>query len=631
MTQAAKRRLLFDVETDGLLAQVTRAHLLIARDLDTKERFCYREHDFGWMQLFDEAELVVGHNIIAYDFAVLYKLYGYQLPSSVRIHDTLLMSQILNYRRFGMEGHSLDTWGKYLGLPKIVFNEWGAYSLAMEIYCDRDLDINTKVYEILCWEFEDLSVESPKLGLFLKNEHKASLWQQRAQLHGWPMARAKMLALFDEISAKLNEAERLLLPLLGHKFVYLDKIAGKPISKAAGITKAGLYYASIANYFDIDPREATEFGDKPLQGAFTRVSLEALKLSSPDDVKRFLYRQGWEPTEWNTKRDENTRKMVRTSPKISEDDLEFLGKDGALYREYTKASARYGILKTWIANLSDADRLHGDSMMIGTPSMRVRHSITANIPSAEAAYGKEFRTIFETLPGYTLIGCDSAGNQARGLAHYLNDAGFTHTLLNGDIHQYNADILTSIVNRIDGVPLNFVVPRSAAKRILYAFLFGASGAKLWGYIFGSADIKRGAELKAQFVKAVPGFEALLKQLDAIFGNTKKQTGYGWIPSIAGNKIYVDSFHKLLVYLLQSCEKATCSAALAMTMDDLEAEGIPYVPLIYYHDEIDFMVPDEFKERAALIGKRAFKEAPKLYGIEIMDGEAKTGLNWLEIH
>ncbi len=33
--------------------------------------------------------------------------------------------------------------------------------------------------------------------------------------------------------------------------------------------------------------------------------------------------------------------------------------------------------------------------------------------------------------------------------------------------------------------------RGKAKRIYYAFLFGAGGAKLWGYIFGTPDIIKG--------------------------------------------------------------------------------------------------------------------------------------------
>ena len=180
------------------------------------------------------------------------------------------------------------------------------------------------------------------------------------------------------------------------------------------------------------------------------------------------------------------------------------------------------------------------------------------------------------------------------------------------------------------IGVNYEVKRSQAKRILYAFLFGASGPKLWSYIFGVLDEANGKKLKNGFLKAVPGFKALLEKLENIYGKTS-QMGEGYIPSLAGNRIYVDSFHKLLVYLLQSAEKITCASALMLTVEALEAENIPYIPCIFYHDEIDFMVPEEHAERAAAIGKKSFGEGPKLFGINIMDGGAKIGNTWYDVH
>src|SRR5690606_11173022 len=89
--------------------------------------------------------------------------------------------------------------------------------------------------------------------------------------------------------------------------------------------------------------------------------------------------------------------------------------------------------------------LHGSCFTIGTPSMRATHSIIVNVPSGDSRYGREMRELFGTLPGYTLIGCDSASNQARGLAHFLNNPEFTDTLINGDIHTYNANVLDSVL------------------------------------------------------------------------------------------------------------------------------------------------------------------------------------------
>jgi len=268
-------------------------------------------------------------------------------------------------------------------------------------------------------------------------------------------------------------------------------------------------------------------------------------------------------------------------------------------------------------------------MHVGTPSMRVRHQIIVNVPTPEKPYGTEMRKLFKAMLGWKLVGCDSAGNQARGLAFYLKNKEFLNVILNEDIHEYNKDKLNEVLVNLGFEP---VCERHMAKRILYAFLFGASGGKIWSYIFDVDDSVNGNMLKHGFTHAVPGFKTLLDKLKEIYKATSRQKrGYGYIPGISGNRIYVDSAHKLLVYLLQSLEKATCSASVMLTMQGLEDAGIPYVPLIYYHDEEDFMVPEEYAEEAARIGKQAFVDGPRLFDIEIMDGDSKIGDTWYEIH
>jgi hypothetical protein len=378
------------------------------------------------------------------------------------------------------------------------------------------------------------------------------------------------------------------------------------------------------------------------------------------------------PTEWNTKDNPEGRGKIKTSPKITEDSLECMDGDGKLYCDFLTTSSRVGILKNWLLRLDENNRLHGGCFTIGTPSMRARHSNIVNVPAAESVYGPEMRSLFTVLPGWKMVGSDSAGNQARGLAYYLKSEEYIEILLKKDIHKFNADALDTVltgmgvswddyIEKHKGLaseryyaklkaavkakgftwrqylsskhPLakkHAKVRRGSAKRVLYAFLFGAAGAKLWGYIFGAPDDLKGKKLKLGFTKAVPGFKALSDKLENIFGKTK-QFGDGYLPGIAGNRIYCDSFHKLLVYLLQATEKATCACAVMLAMERLEAEQIPYQPLIMMHDEMDYMVPEQFAERAAVISKQAFIDGPKLMGIEIMDGESKIGDNWYDCH
>lgn len=658
-------KIVYDVETnDKIMANVDVMWIMVILNKTTGERFEYLQGDLSWQDYLNEhGSTIIGHNIIGYDNVVLKKLFDFEFKKGTVFHDTLIMSQILDYRRFGHEGHSLAVWGDHLGFAKVVHEDWSQYSPEMNTRCNVDVSLNDLVYDEVMHEFRMLHAEVPYIKTYLQAEHWAAQWQARAEYEGWPFDKPAAELLLAKLEILTADIRSKLEVKLGNKAIATDKVKGVVLPKTVKITKAGYYVAHLAKWFGIDPRsgfdmtfnEALEvmeeqgdednelvniaaavltYGEKPVQGEYCRVEFRDLSLSSPADVKMFLYRQGWEPTEWNVKREDNGS-FCKTSPKITDDSLDMLGGDGPLYNDFKTMESRVSIIRGWIENTDENGLLHGNSMLIGTPSMRTRHQIIVNVPSGEltddgvavSPWGPEMRALFGVRPGWKAIGCDSSGNQARGLAYYLGDEDFVNIILHGDIHTYNKDKMTEV---LASMGIEHDVPRSAAKRILYAFLFGASGKKLWSYIFGSQNAKKGNQFKKGFVSAVPGFKVLVDHLEHIFNATRRH-GYGYIPSLAGNKIYVDSLHKLLVYLLQSLEKITCSTAVMLTMQRLEAAGIPYQPLIYYHDEEDFMVPEEYAEEAAAIGAKAFKDGPAMYDITIMDGDAKIGDTWLDIH
>ena len=622
-------RFVFDIETDDLLLECTKCHIIAAYNIDTQEMKYWLEGDLSWMKVFDEATLLIGHNILGFDIFALEKLFKWKPNKDTNFHDTLIMSQVLDYKRFPDGRHSLEAWGEFLGNPKIVFDDFSMFTQEMLTYCLQDVNLNVEVYARLLSELRTNSEGRPNLKPYLKAEHYVSRWCSKAQLEGWPFHVTEAKALFEKMEVELNEVRDKLLPLLGMKTVATDKKLGVVLPKLPKWVKNGCYDAHTARWFEITPEEGL-FDEPLIDGPYSRVEFVPLDLDSVQDVKVFLFRNDWQPTEWNYKTEvdeEGSITKTKTSPKITEDSLEFLGGDGKLYCDFLTTKSRHSILNTWLKNVDSNGNLHGDCFTIGTPSMRARHSIIVNVPAADSAWGKEMRQLFGVKPGWKFIGADSSGNQARGLAHYLKDEAFIKTLLEGDVHQYNADILTEALAEMK---ITHIVPRGVAKRILYAFLFGAAGAKLWGYIFGVQEAKKGTTLKNKFIKAVPGFKVLLEKLDTAYSITKKH-GDGFVRGIGGNKIYVDSYHKLLVYLLQACEKVTCSAACMLLMQGLEEENIPYQPLIFMHDELDFMVPEEYSERASIIAKKAFKDGPAIFGVTIMDGESKTGNNWYECH
>jgi hypothetical protein len=113
---------------DGLLAHVTR---------DSKEV----------QRLVDEAEFVVGHNIIGFDAPVLEKVWGVKIPTK-KLIDTLVLSRLWNPSLDG--GHSLDAWGSRLQMPKGDFKDYdGGYTQEMHDYCLQDVAITVKLLKYL--------------------------------------------------------------------------------------------------------------------------------------------------------------------------------------------------------------------------------------------------------------------------------------------------------------------------------------------------------------------------------------------------------------------------------------------------------------------------------------------------
>jgi len=180
-------RLVWDLETDGLLDAVTKVHCLVLRDFWTNtvigrysdEPAENRQGSVldGLTLLFrlhnDEGFHIGGHNVINYDHAVVEKLFhGMFTYDKSRVFDTLVMSRLiwshikeidadlmkkkkLPGRLFGR--HSLEAWGVRLGLLKGDFGSkettddttdvWAVFTQEMLDYCDRDTEVTVRLLD----------------------------------------------------------------------------------------------------------------------------------------------------------------------------------------------------------------------------------------------------------------------------------------------------------------------------------------------------------------------------------------------------------------------------------------------------------------------------------------------------
>jgi DNA polymerase I-like protein with 3'-5' exonuclease and polymerase domains len=179
----------------------------------------------------------------------------------------------------------------------------------------------------------------------------------------------------------------------------------------------------------------------------------------------------------------------------------------------------------WLKLSTTHERIH-HHCSVATNTHRCAHR---NPNLAQVNSDERFRRLFIPSPGLVMVGADLSGIELRMLAHYLAryDGGrYAEILLNGDIHQTNADKIG--------------ITRKQVKTVTYAFLYGAGDEKI-GHSFdaqlsATAAKRKGKEIRSAYVEAVEGLGDLLEAI-------KKASEKGSIRSIDGRQIAVDSSHK----------------------------------------------------------------------------------------
>ena len=608
--------LIFDIEADGLDA--TKIYCIVTIDVATGEVKTYDPSQLmSGIKALQAASLLVGHNIIGYDVPTIDRLYGTNLLEKP-MHDTWVMSQTLRYTR--THKHGLAGWGEYLGNEKIEYNDWSGFSEEMMKYCIQDCKVNLDVYKQLMKEYGAIYKTNSMIQKGLQVEHAIAKANVMMRIDGWNYDQqlAKQTeAMFIE---RMHQIEKIIEPKLGEHVVQIDKEPKTPKFK-----KDGTYTATtvrlLTDYFgeEIKP---TDTDRMPPGSSFTRTKVEQIDLGQIALVKEWLLSQGWEPDDYTRKKmpDGSWKNM---GPKLTDTSLKKFGRDGELISEYYTLRNRLSVLEGWNAKVKDG-RLHGNMWTIGTPSFRCRHEVIVNLPSVSAEYGKPMRTMLRADEGEVIVGCDSSGNQLRGLCHYLDNPDFTNEIIHGDQHQRNADALSDAIGS--------KVSRQTAKGFLYCYMFGGGDAKLGEVLKGYRDAKTGKKAKEGFSKAIKGLDKLKKQIENEWETKKATQGIGWIKGLDGRPVFVPSQHQCLNYLLQSAEGITCKAAVAYAIDKIKEEKLRAKIRIFYHDEMAFTCHPDDAHRVGQILKEAFEEAPKWFGIECMEGgDYVVGDSYADVH
>ena len=250
--------------------------------------------------------------------------------------------------------------------------------------------------------------------------------------------------------------------------------------------------------------------DNKKQGYYKDCQMQRLKDFNPSSREHiawwFKTFQDWKPNKFTA-----TGKAV-----IDETVLKEIGtKEALMFLEILVIQKKLGMLSqgtnAWLKLVKNG-RIH-HSCFIGAATHRMAHS-HPNL--AQVSSDKDCRELFITNPGWKLVDSDLAGIELRMFAHYLHpfDGGrYADILLNGDIHQENADKIG--------------ISRRLVKTVTYAFLYGAGNIKIgMSYdpmLSKDSAAKKGKDIRKAYMDAIPGLEDLVLAVTKRESTTNQRT------------------------------------------------------------------------------------------------------------
>jgi DNA polymerase I-like protein with 3'-5' exonuclease and polymerase domains len=597
-------RLAFDLETNGFLRQgFDRIHCLVIRDLDTGLVTQYndqgdRESIVTGINVLAEASLLVGHNIISYDIEVIHELYPWFNPDC-ELNDTLILSRQffphilgLDYkvRKAGMPPklygrHSLESWGWRLDYHKGDFKDhadWTTWSQEMQDYCVRDVEVTSLLWDRLFKRAEPFQRS-------VKMEHDCARIMAIQERYGWPFD----VKAGEQLESVLRSESEKLAAELRDAFPY---VAGKQMTpKRNNSTTGYIKDAPFTKLIDFNP-------------------------TSRDHIAWvFQTWRDWQPEEFT----ETNKPKIDETVLLGIDTPE--AKTFARMLELQKGLGQLSEGKnSWLKQVTREGRIH-HSCSLATNTGRNAHR---NPNLGQVSSDPRCRALFGPGDGFVEVGADASGLELRMLGHYLAffDAGrFANIVVNGDIHQINADATTQ--------ELGVEITRKAVKTITYAFLYGAGDEKLGRTVNpllkGKAAASLGKKVRVAFVQAIPGLGPLLESVKA---RSKDDT----LKALDGRILYLQGKqHAALNYLLQSAGAIVCKNWVVESYKRIDAQltlGVHYTPLGFIHDEIQVAVTPDWVEIVEKMLTKSIVTVGESFKLNVpLAAEAKHGNSWADCH
>ena len=434
----------------------------------------------------------------------------------------------------------------------------------------------------------------PPIPEWLQMEHKVAQILTQQEINGWYFDERGAQELEQTLRRELEETTE----LLRRQFPY---VAGALFTPKRDNARQG-YIKGTNKYWFTRHQGAIE----PIQEC-TLQKLKDFNPTSRDQIAWILQTHfDWTPTQMTA-----TNKPIIDETTLSEIDNPFAKHCLRLLDLTKKLGMISEGVNAWQKLCTSASRIH-HHCSVGCATHRASHRNPnlAQVPSDE-----RFRRLFTVPPGMVMCGADLSGIELRMLAHYLAryDGGkYADVLLNGDIHQENADKIG--------------ISRRQVKTVTYAFLYGAGDKKIGTSFDGSLGeaeaARKGKEIRNAYVDAIEGLSDLLEAVE-------RASERGFIRALDGRCINVDKRHTALNYLLQGSAAVIAKRWMVLANENLQSNTRQ---LAFIHDELQFETTKENLNDLKFHLEWSAVRAGEYYNLRLpIAAEAKSGANWSEVH
>lgn len=668
--------LVFDLETNGLLDELTTIHTIRIKDRTTGRRYSFNGGRYAngseaprdgsiadGVAMLAEAETIGGHNVIAFDVPAIQKLFPEFKPRRTP-RDSLIIARLIwtdvadmdhrmiakgkrprQFRELGLIGlHSLEAWGYRMGNYKGDYKgPWDAFTREMDEYGGQDVEVTDALFDLIeRQEFDGQPFPADAVELELRVQEIITR-QMRYGVMFDREAAERLAGLLTARAAELADQLRAAFP----PWYEPEKKNGQLIIKRPERRRSTKVEYPGGEVHKVEYVPNAEY---------CLVKLVSFEPSSRQKIADRLSRvYGWEPQEFTE----------GGQAKVDETTLGALPyPEAKLLIEYLTVDKRLGQVsngkQAWLKAVDEDGRIRGRVNTLGARTHRMTHSKPnlAQVPKVltdkegkpllgfAGGYGYESRSLFTVAKGKLLVGVDAEGLELREKAHFMfrfDGGDYVNTVVNGkksdgsDVHTVNQKFL-----RLNS--------RDNAKTWIYAYLYGAGNWKLGMTIYEDmTDAQKDAfHEKHQTAKAVDtalsklgsqarrrieeGLPALGKLQEMVKGKSKR----GYLKTHDGRPLRSPSEHSALNTLLQGSGAIVMKRALVILDDALQAAGFApgrhYEFVLNIHDEYQIEADEDIAEEIGKIGADAIRQAGEYYGLNCpLAGSTQIGRSWADSH